>query len=97
MAKANVSTVVAGTQLLEFRASASTTARRLQLEGYTAANVRSAEARWKLILADLPRVVPISKQLDRVLGGSIVPGSVVLIEVAIPARGKADIAIYKPL
>ncbi|MCB1661637.1 MAG: DNA repair protein RadA, partial [Pseudomonadales bacterium] len=76
--------------ITEFRLPASTTA-QVQFEGYGGKR-SSVQKLDEINLADLPRITTDIEEFDRVLGGGIVPGSVVLIG-GHPGAGKSTLLL----
>ena len=76
--------------ITEFRLPASTAA-QVQFEGYGGKR-SSVQKLDEINLADLPRITTDIEEFDRVLGGGIVPGSVVLIG-GHPGAGKSTLLL----
>lgn len=78
--------------LKEFKLSAAKTSSSTSTKGYTGSIENSVKSIGDVDLAEVPRVSSGMSELDRVLGGGIVPGSVVLIG-GDPGVGKSSILL----
>jgi len=78
--------------LKEFKLSSAKTSSSTASKGYTGATENSVKSISDVDLAEVPRVSSGMSELDRVLGGGIVPGSVVLIG-GDPGVGKSSILL----
>ncbi|WEJ63210.1 DNA repair protein RadA [Thiomicrorhabdus lithotrophica] len=78
--------------LKEFKLSSAKSSSSTSAKGYTGATENTVKSISDVDLAEVPRVSSGMSELDRVLGGGIVPGSVVLIG-GDPGVGKSSILL----
>ncbi|MEA1990520.1 MAG: DNA repair protein RadA [Pseudomonadota bacterium] len=78
--------------LKEFKLSSAKTTSTTASKGYTGATENSVKSISDVDLAEVPRISSGMSELDRVLGGGVVPGSVVLIG-GDPGVGKSSILL----